>query len=238
MKQEKIHYYFQLPFQNDDVKIFNHWVRQTFQIMENVTQKQLSRDVNIIVSPNFNYPQSWGNESPIRINLAMSSLLFWSQEVYQLAHEYCHVLINSPYNPQMRDEWFEEVICECASRFVLSKMNDDDYAKQNYTDSFINYEKGLFNEKVFKFKKNALSNENSVILTRLRQNHEWREPQKYLANMIYPLIAEDGAFWQSIIRLADFKNENTFMENLSDWYQKSPAPSKQQISKIIELFQQ
>lgn len=32
------------------------------------------------------------------------------------------------------------------------------------------------------------------------------------------------------------KNDNTFMENLNEWYKVSPEPAKPQVAKIIKLF--
>ena len=236
MEQEKVHYHFPSLFKNEGAKIFDYWVHQVFGIMDDVTNKQITDDINIFISPNFDCPESWSNMSPIRINLAMDSLLYWAQEVYQLAHEYCHVLINSPYNPQMRDEWFEEVICECASRYVLIKINENELAKRLYPGEFVNYEESMSNRTTYTFDTKSLAVETSETLIKLRANHEWREAERYLANKIFPIIVESDYFWQSIPELARFNNDNTFMENLNEWYKASPEPAKPQAAKIIKLF--
>lgn len=239
MNQEKIHYYFYnlpLSLKSYDAQMFNYWAYQVFSTMETAMHKQITSDINIFISPFYGCPQSWPKEQPIRINLEMNSLLYWSQEVYQLAHECCHVLISSQYSPQMQDEWFEEVICECASRFTLIKMNENNRAKKDYSGSFLQYEKDLFKEKTYKFQPSSFSSESSETLLKMRKKHEWREPQKYLANMIYPFIAENDDFWQSVPELTHFKDENTFLKNLNTWYEESPKASKPQVAKIIKLF--
>ncbi|MCZ3757047.1 hypothetical protein [Limosilactobacillus vaginalis] len=236
MNQEKIHYYIPFSSKNEDLRMFNYWALQVFEIMDNVTHKPITDDINIFVSPNFGCPESWSNVSPIRINLAMDSLLYWAQEVYQLAHEYCHVLISSPYNPQTRDEWFEEAICECASRYVLIKINENELAKKLYPGEFVNYEESMSNRTTYTFDLKSLVSENSETLIKLRTNHEWREAERYLADQIFPIIAESDYFWQSIPDLARFKNDNTFMENLNEWYKVSPESAKPQVAKIIKLF--
>ena len=236
MNQEKIHYYIPSSFKSEDLRMFNYWTLQVFGIMDDVTNKQITDDINIFISPNFDCPESWSNMSPIRINLAMDSLLYWAQEVYQLAHEYCHVLINSPYNPQMRDEWFEEVICECASRYVLIKINENELAKRLYPGEFVNYEESMSNRTTYTFDTKSLAVETSETLIKLRTNHEWREAERYLANKIFPIIVNNDYFWQSIPGLACFKNNNTFMENLNEWYKESPELAKPQVAKIIKLF--
>ena len=156
--------------------MFNYWTLQVFGIMDDVTNKQITDDINIFISPNFDCPESWSNMNPIRINLAMDSLLYWAQEVYQLAHEYCHVLINSPYNPQMRDEWFEEVICECASRYVLIKINENELANKLYPEAFINYEETISNRATYAFDTKSLAVETSETLIKLKQTTNGVKP--------------------------------------------------------------
>lgn len=239
LNQEEIHYYFYnfpLSLKSEDAQVFNYWAYQVFSTMENAMRKHITNGINIFISSSFNSPESWPNERPIRINLSMNSLSYWAQEVYQLAHECCHVLINSPYSPQVQDEWFEEVICECASRFALVKMNGNGLAKKISPNSFLQYEKRLFKEKIYKFNPSSFSDESSETLLKMRTHHEWREPQKHLANMLYPLIAENDDFWQSVPGLVYFKDQNTFLENLNTWYEESPKAAKPQVAKIIKLF--
>ena len=216
---------------------FDTWAKLVFSIMEKASGKQITKDINISVSPDFENPSTLPDKNPIQIKLSMGSLLYWAQEVYQLAHEYCHDLINSSYDPQRKDEWFEEVICECASRFVLIEISTTSLAaKELFSNHFIDYEKNLFKEETFVFEPKKLSNESFEVLAKLRANHEWREAERYLANKIFPIIVESDYFWQSIPELARFNNDNTFMENLNEWYKASPEPAKPQVAKIIKLF--
>lgn len=216
---------------------FDTWAKLVFSIMEKASGKQITKDINISVSPDFENPSTLPDKNPIQIKLSMGSLLYWAQEVYQLAHEYCHDLINSSYDPQRKDEWFEEVICECASRFVLIEISTTSLAaKELFSNHFIDYEKNLFKEETFVFEPKKLSNESFEVLAKLRANHEWREAERYLANKIFPIIVNNDYFWQSIPGLACFKNNNTFMENLNEWYKESPELAKPQVAKIIKLF--
>ena len=46
----------------------------------------------------------------------------WCQYAYQFAHEFCHLVID-PYRCEGDvTQWFEEVVCELASVFVLRRM--------------------------------------------------------------------------------------------------------------------
>ena len=217
---------------------FPVWIGKTTAIINNVTVLNNDRDIQIVVSSDFDYPETFNQLNPVVIKITMSRLSYWAQAVYQYAHEYCHYLINSPL-PSLRDEWFEEVICECASRYVLLNLNNDVEAQEHFKEFFkkyaINREDPLIEEK---FALNSL-NENSVILAELRNNHSSRNSRKYfnhIANLIMPIILTNDSFWQSIPGLAYFKNDNTFMENLNEWYKVSPEPAKPQVAKIIKLF--
>ena len=221
----------------DQMAKFDTWAKLVFSIMEKASGKQITKDINISVSPDFENPSTLPDKNPIQIKLSMGSLLYWAQEVYQLAHEYCHDLINSSYDPQRKDEWFEEVICECASRFVLIEISTTSLAaKELFSNHFIDYEKNLFKEETFVFEPKKLSNESFEVLAKLRANHEWREAERHLANLIMPIILEDKSFWKSVTVLASFKDENSFLDNLNLWYKKSPNVSKPQIAKIINLI--
>ena len=47
---------------------------------------------------------------------------YWCQYAYQFAHEFCHVMINSPLSRLGSNCWIEEVFSELASVFVLQRM--------------------------------------------------------------------------------------------------------------------
>lgn len=58
----------------------------------------------------------------------------WSQYAYQLAHELCHVLINSPVidglsawrdHLQMPNRWLEESLCQMSAFFALPRVADE-----------------------------------------------------------------------------------------------------------------
>ena len=42
MNQEKIHYYVPFSSKNEDLRMFNYWALQVFEIMDNVTHKQIT----------------------------------------------------------------------------------------------------------------------------------------------------------------------------------------------------
>ena len=215
---------------------FPIWIGKTTAIINNVTVLNNDRDIQIVVSSDFDYPETFNQLNPVVIKIAMSRLSYWDQAVYQYAHEYCHYLINSPL-PSLRDEWFEEVICECCSRFALYQLSNDPLAKQlQFNLAFREYYTNLFKKKNQPFNLADLSNDNSSILQEMRNNHEDRDKFNYIANQIYPIIRENNTFWKSIYLLSGFNNNRSFIDNMSYWYQAAPATTKKQIREIIKLM--
>lgn len=215
---------------------FPVWIGKTTAIINNVTVLNNDRDIQIVVSSDFDYPETFNQLNPVVIKIAMSRLSYWAQAVYQYAHEYCHYLINSPL-PSLRDEWFEEVICECCSRFALYQLSNDPLAKQlQFNLAFREYYTNLFKKKNQPFNLADLSNDNSSILQEMRNNHEDRDKFNYIANQIYPIIRENNTFWRSIYLLSGFNNNRSFIDNMSYWYQAAPATTKKQIREIIKLM--
>lgn len=215
---------------------FPVWIGKTTAIINNVTVLNNDRDIQIVVSSDFDYPETFNQLNPVVIKIAMSRLSYWAQAVYQYAHEYCHYLINSPL-PSLRDEWFEEAICECCSRFALYQLSNDPLAKQlQFNLAFREYYTNLFKKKNQPFNLADLSNDNSSILQEMRNNHEDRDKFNYIANQIYPIIRENNTFWRSIYLLSGFNNNRSFIDNMSYWYQAAPATTKKQIREIIKLM--
>lgn len=80
---------------------------------------------DIIVSKShFGHPKCCddGDKRIIYINSKPS---LWCKWVYQFAHEYCHHLINGPMTGQIKGlVWLEETICEEASIFSLTRLQE------------------------------------------------------------------------------------------------------------------
>jgi hypothetical protein len=78
----------------------------------------------------------------------------WSQFAYQLSHELCHVIINSPAidnltswyeHLQLTSRWLEEMLCELASFYVLPRIarewaDEPPFrSARSYADNFRSY---------------------------------------------------------------------------------------------------
>lgn len=218
--------------------LFETWINKSKAILDKAFGSPQQFNLSIYISENYNYPVCWSDRPNTRINLALKDLTHWAKVVYQFSHEYCHAVINSPYTPeQLRDEWFEEVICECASRYVLYRLNEDPLAKQIYKDFFKEYSNELFLKKnAKKIDAKELLIEGSPLQHEVRNNHEDRPVFNYLANEIYPIITANPIVWESVPLLAKFKDSNTFQQNLEQWKTTSCNKSQPLIQQIIDLF--
>ena len=223
----------------NDNSYFIRWIRKTIMLLNNASLISPNKDIQIQISGKYEAPETLNIISPALIKLAIKNTNYWAQIVFQFSHEYCHYLVNSPLLPQANDEWFEEVICECASRYVLLNLNDDVEAQKYFKGSFKKYALSRNDpdkEKIFKLN---LLDEDSQLLKNLRAEHYSKHSRKYfnhISNIIMPIILENNSFWQSIPGIALFNDDNTFIENLNAWYQESPKSSKPQVAKIIKLF--
>lgn len=196
--------------------------------MSNFFKIKPSSTISVINIPAMDCPVKIGNSNTIM--LCATPGMYWAQFAYQYAHELCHLLIDSPW-PSVQDEWFEEVICECASRFWLKRMTISGFHPEY--DGFEKYRNDLGSNAV-PFSLPDLNNENSIILSTMRNNHQDRDHFDYLANQIMPIIDVDPAFWETIPSLRTVNDEKTFVENLTYITNNTKYPSS--FKKIIALF--
>lgn len=217
---------------------FAIWITKSKAILDKVFGSSQQFNLSIHVSETFDCPMCLPGRPDTRIRLSLNDLTHWAQVVYQFAHEYCHAFINSPYIPKaLQDEWFEEVICECASRYTLYQLNEDPLAKKIYQDSFKEYSDELFLKRnAKKIDAKELLVEDSPLQREVRNNHEDRPVFDFLANRIYPIIEDDPTVWQSVPLLAQFSDSNTFKQNLEFWKTNSHKENQTSIQRIIDLF--
>lgn len=221
----------------NDFAIFDYWVKRTAHIFFELTNVELNGTLTVDISDEHPYPQCFRTAQPT-INLALDDLDHWAQVVYQFAHELCHLIAGYPNIKSPRDGWFEEIICECASRKLLLALNATKKAEAIFSKSFGSYCLNLFasSDKKF-FQLTELTNEHSELLSEVRSNHEDRPVFRYVADSIFPIINANDCFWQSIYYLRVFDDQYSFSDNLAFWHDASPEISRSQINQIIKLVQ-
>lgn len=98
-----------------------------------------------ITSWDIDYPLTeWNATDPTcRTIYLASDSLYWSQQVYQLAHELTHYFIRGTQDDH--NNWFYEALAELASNYFLLKMagnckNSSDQRFQQYASSLSSYQ--------------------------------------------------------------------------------------------------
>ncbi|WP_257593859.1 hypothetical protein [Lactiplantibacillus plantarum] len=128
---------------------------------------------------------------------------------------------------------FEEVICECSSRYWLNWLSKSNFYPLS-SDIFKNYAfQRTLHINSFNFKD--LQNEDSQILTYFRENHEDRPHFNFLANQIMPIINDDPEIWSEMFLLRTISDNFTFMENLNNLVYQS-FKHKKSFKRIVALF--
>jgi len=79
------------------------------------------------------------NRNPISIRLAQPSLAYWAQTVFQLSHELCHyALRQTKRNKSYTLSWFEEIVCEAMSLYMLH------WSSENWSECKLYHENSSF----------------------------------------------------------------------------------------------
>jgi hypothetical protein len=107
------------------VKIIKNLVGVVFDIIEELFGRSLPYPVLITNFPLAKNPIACYamEEGCYQVHLCAESGGYWSQIVYQLAHELCHLNSNYADSVGHKHKWFEEALCEMCSIAVLDKLS-------------------------------------------------------------------------------------------------------------------
>lgn len=213
-----------------------------------LSMKIIDRAWNLSFADKLEIINDRNRDSPINlyhdniIYLNFSSNLLYSQIAYQIGHEYCHRLINR--NEDQPYLWFEEIICQCSSRYTLKKLSQMKLKGnfKNYELNYLRYYNDLFDSKNVKSfsLKNLLDQNNkypsellSEIILECDSNH--RPLHQYAASFLTPIFNNDFSLWTLVPEFKYFDIANTLRENLMELYYKT---NHKGIIKIIETFEE
>lgn len=141
------------------------------------------------------------------IYLAVDENSHLGQIVYQFAHEYCHYIIRSPW-PSPRDAWLEEAVCETSSRYWLRKCS---FLFPTLKSYFSDYLALVTKTNMIGTPWNQLTNEASPLLSSMRENHELREPQRFIAKNLLTCLSESDL--PDFLLLSQFRDNRPFIGN-------------------------
>lgn len=207
------------------------------------------RTVPIVVGPTRGGPVVMYQKGPsneYRILLSAKDD-HWAEYVYEFSHELMHILAGYELRPQTstaRHVWFEEMICEAASLYMLKR-----YAMSWHTLAPRPEWRGYAPE-LQRFTNRALTEKHRRLPTNVSFD-EWfrdngpalsnkpylRQKNELVAMMFLPLL-EKMPDWRAIEYLNAGNREPapSFYEYLARWYQKTPPPQRQLVTNTFGLF--
>lgn len=157
------------------------------------------------------------NCNPIRIIFLSAHGDFWGQWVYQFAHEYCHHLIDGQMSRIVEGLiWFEEMMCELASRYIIWRLADSDtLAKKGLSPAYPILQDYLSNRMPLNEDLKSEFEMNGSVrpwLPLLAQPIYHREHYKIIADAILPLFCTNPYLWRIIAYIGD----STHWQSLED----------------------
>lgn len=171
---------------------------------------------------------------------------YWSQLVYQFAHETCHLLSNYDLAPNniTHQQWFEESLCEAFSLFTLERMaerwsSDAPYASwASYAPELQKYADTMMQQKHRNLSAD-LSDWYRLQKATLEANPYAQERMlnEKVATHLLKLFAKQPDQWAAInyLNLGEDNGDKSFSKYLNDWYANTP---EQYRTIVVEIQQQ
>jgi hypothetical protein len=168
--------------------------------------------------------------------------LYWCQYVYQIAHEFCHILCG--FDDDWKGNlWFEESLCETASLYVLRRLADT-WAKQpphahwrDYAPRFAEYA-----QDVMRRRADVPDAEIAAYYQRHRAAFERdptdRERNGTIALFLLRQLESAPSLWESVTWLnsAPSPRGETLAAYLAKWHTAAPDRCRAFISSIARRF--
>lgn len=133
---------------------------------------------------------------------------YWGQWVYQFAHEYCHHLIDMEMSSKKCGLfWFEETLCELASRFIIALLADPQTCN-SWGLKRANYVLSYYHQNCLPVDSNLslIFDQNGSIAPWLQLLSEpvyHREHYDVIAQKLLPLFLEYPYLWRIIGRIGN-----------------------------------
>jgi hypothetical protein len=216
---------------------------------EVIKQLPADRPIRIKVVPTAEVPQvdfRRAADGEMTVRLAVKNR-HWSQFAYQFAHEVGHIISHYErrHDNKVGEEnlWFDEMVCEAASLFVLAKMGetwktDPPYSNwKSYAGSLADYHatrlKGI--DAPAAERMPAWFAENRAAL---RANPVLRDRNATVAAHFVKLLEADPTRWEAIryLNLGRPDAANSFENYLENWYYSVPRAHKPFVKEVVDLL--
>lgn len=177
----------------------------------------------------------------VRVRL-VADAPYWAQLAFQFGHELTHILCGyrNYVNPNM---WFEEVVCEAASLFVLGQMAETWKARpphlnwSDYAGALLAYREGRI-QQADPFEGSPLADLLREHEASLPGNSQQGDLIVAMATRVLPLIEAEPEHWPAFATLNSVHGDGTrsFARYLRDWSGASPEVHREFIRQIAEPF--
>ena len=169
--------------------------------------------------------------SPLRIRLAQKGLDRWSQTVYQLSHELCHLALHTAKeNKNLWLSWFEEPLCEAVSLYALwySSRNWKRCALSKNAPRFGRHHKTYLDDTLAERVSSGLWQCNTVEKLRayesVRTSEKAREGHRAERNYLYQAILNDPLSLKSALNYSKYLREDRLTIDFDRWQREDSSP--------------
>ena len=164
---------------------------------------------------------------------------YYSQIIYQFAHELAHIRADFQPIPH-ENKWLEETLCETASLFALRQLARQ-WEKKPPNKHLKNYRKHLttYADRVIK-SRNPLTPKTAPAFYQkhretLRKSATERALNGAFANLILPLLEKNPQHWQTLAHFPRQKDA-TLAQHFTAWRQASPKKHHPFLKEMESLF--
>lgn len=207
--------------------------------LKSLMQQYFSKSLpqfTLINSLRFDYPQTLSTYDVIHICCMDTS---WAQIVFQLSHEFCHLMIGKPVTQSLR--WFEESLAELASLFFLRKMGDVWEQKgilgyPEFSAKLRNYADNRMASAGMSISLSDIMQPDSALWKNLIANSYLRMINLQIAIPLLPVFEENPSLWHIVPMLGDFSDVASFSEFFTQWKQKVDSQYHSLVENIRDVF--
>ena len=167
------------------------------------------------------------NSSPVKIQLALSSLSSWSQMIFQLSHELCHYAMRQcKDNKDFTLSWFEEICCEAMSLYALHWAADHwDRCELYSKDPGYGVKNRIYlNKELNKSGTGGFQACTSINLMMAYSPCENRESHRDERNALYYEIVKDPLLFRCICDYQKYLDSNKITINFEKWERNDANP--------------
>ncbi|OWW21952.1 hypothetical protein [Noviherbaspirillum denitrificans] len=190
------------------------------------------------------YQKGPGNEYQVMLSAKGQN---WAEYVYEFSHELVHILANYEHHAapgQERHQWFEEMLCETVSLYMLKHFSltwnaapplpeTSEYApalqaftRRALSDRHRKLPAGMSFEQWF-----------SNAAPRLVSSPYLRQENELVASLFLPLVEQNND-WRAVAYLnaGDLPKESSFREFLAQWFRSTPRHLRGFVEQSMQVF--